>query len=76
MTLAEPLAVDADNAAKLFDVSLRTWRAWTSSGRNPAPLRIAGSVIRWRVDDLAEWARLGFPSRAEFEQRQAAGGGR
>ena len=65
------LAVGARAAAWLFELSLRTWRRFDSSGRIPRGHKLGGRKL-WRASDLHLWSEWGFPDRAEFERRLKA----
>lgn len=64
----EPLALAGRAAAKLFGISLRTWRRHDSAGRIPLGYKLGGRKL-WRASDLNLWAEWGFPDRVEFETR-------
>ena len=49
-------------------ISVTTVWRWTAAGLLPAPLRI-GKVVRWRRQDVLDWAERGCPAVAQ-------GGGR
>jgi excisionase family DNA binding protein len=69
--LTEPLLLDVRTVARLLNVSIRTVRAWDTSGRLPAPLRLTRGCIRWRYDELRAWLAAGAPDRAAWEARRA-----
>lgn len=54
-----------DVAAALKVSARQIWKL-NSTGRLPAPVRLSRSV-RWRAGDIAEFVRLGCPSRERFE---------
>jgi len=54
---------DVANALK---VSARQVWKLCSSGRLPAPIRLARTV-RWRANDIAEFIRLGCPSPEKLD---------
>ena len=64
-----PLALDARAAAKMFSLSLRTWRRMDSAGRIPPGFKLGGRKL-WRRADLEQWAEWGFPDRAGFLSQQ------
>jgi predicted DNA-binding transcriptional regulator AlpA len=66
---AAPLLVTANQAASMCGRSVRTWRAWDSSGRIPSPIRIGSSTL-WRAAELQAWVEAGCPSREEWESLQ------
>ena len=67
----EPVLVDAKTAASLCGVSRSNWLSWDSAGLCPRPNRINGRVL-WSVDLLKAWAKVGCPSREQFEAGRAA----
>lgn len=71
---AEPLLVDAKQAAQLYGVSPATWHRMVSAGRTPAPVRPSPGSVRWRVADLHEHIALGCPGRKEFETLTSGNG--
>lgn len=56
------LAIDAQAAGALFGLSERAWRRLDVTGQVPAPVHI-GRNVRWRLSELARWARRGCPDR-------------
>lgn len=60
-----PLLLDAQAAAAALAISIRTLRAWDSSGRLPAPRRI-GRMTRWDAAELRAWVAAGCPRREEW----------
>ena len=54
-----------DVAAALRVSPRQIWKL-NAMGRLPAPVRLARSV-RWRSSDIAEFVRLGCPTRERFE---------
>jgi predicted DNA-binding transcriptional regulator AlpA len=67
-----PFLVGAEGAAKSCSVSVATWHRWNSAGRCPAPVRIGAGTVRWRLDELREWIRVGCPDRRTWEAMQQA----
>jgi predicted DNA-binding transcriptional regulator AlpA len=61
-----PLLCNAKQAAVLCGVSKATWHRMVSAGRTPAPLRLSGGCVRWRVSELREWTEIGCPGREEW----------
>ena len=52
--------IDAEELARMLDVSTRTiWRL-LSTGKMVQPIRIGGSV-RWRLDEVRVWINNGCP---------------
>jgi hypothetical protein len=66
------LAVDAERIVTevLPDLSLRTWRRMDSSGKCPRGFKLLARKL-WRIEDLRQWANLGFPDRMQFEKQTA-----
>lgn len=63
-----PLMVTAQMAARMFSVSLRTWRMLDSAGKIPKPTRLGGRVL-WRLAELRRWGAAGCPDRVTWQQR-------
>jgi excisionase family DNA binding protein len=42
-------------AAALAGVAVRTWSAWVSRGRAPAPAARLGEAPGWRREDVEQW---------------------
>lgn len=59
----EPLLVSARDAARLCGVSIRTWRAWDSSGKIPAATLNSTGLKRWLVSRLRRWCETGCKPR-------------
>lgn len=57
-----PLAVKAEDAAKMFQVGTSTWWNWVKNGKAPQPVKIGGAT-RWRVSDLQQLLATG-PTRS------------
>jgi hypothetical protein len=68
----ERLAVRAEHASALCDVSRRLWGAMDSAGRIPRGRRLGRAKV-WLVEELREWLRAGCPDRATWEARKEAG---
>jgi hypothetical protein len=66
----QPFAVRAEEASRLISVGLRHFRAMDSAGRVPRGFYL-GRIKLWRVADLFEFVRLGFPTREQFERLRA-----
>lgn len=47
-----PIAVAEKTAAKMMDMAPAEFRQLVSSGSLPSPIKITGSLERWRVSDL------------------------
>lgn len=63
----EVIAVDARGVTRLLPFGVRTWRRLDAAAKCPRAFRV-GQKKLWRVEDLRQWSRLGFPDRAEFER--------
>jgi excisionase family DNA binding protein len=57
----EPLLINAEELARLINVSKRTLWRLRSAGDLPAPVRL-GSTVRWRLDEIRAWIGQGCPS--------------
>ena len=62
-----PVLIRAETAAKLCDVSLRTWRRLEAEGNVPKPIRVGGRIQRYSRSEVLAWAESGCPSRDEWE---------
>jgi hypothetical protein len=62
-----PLMIDAKRAARLFSISLRTWRSYDSAGKVPMPTRLGARVL-WHLPELKQWAEAGCPDRAAWNE--------
>jgi len=62
----EVIAVDAKGVCRLLPFGVRTWRRLDAAGKCPRAFRVDQKKM-WRVEDLRQWARRGFPDRATFE---------
>lgn len=60
------LLITANEAAALAGIGVRTWHRLTSSGQNPAPIRLGGAV-RWDRAELEAWIAARCPSRSRWE---------
>lgn len=63
--------LSAADAAKMCNVSRRTWFRLSASARTPACVRV-GASPRWRREDLGLWIGWNCCSRQEFEARKQA----
>lgn len=72
---ADPIAVDAEYICREVFPSwcVRSWRTLDYGGKVPRGYTIGGKKL-WKTDDLRAWAAMGFPSRAEFEERMKVNG--
>ena len=59
----------AKEAAQLCRLSKRSWFRLHACMKNPAPVRIGGS-LRWNLSEIEEWVSLGCPDRNTFEARK------
>ncbi|MBI3832501.1 MAG: AlpA family phage regulatory protein [Planctomycetes bacterium] len=67
ITGAPSLLLNAKAAAALIDVSESTFWKFHAQGRTPLPLRLGGSVVRWRREELEAWVRAGCPPRHQWK---------
>lgn len=58
---ATPKLINAEELAKLMDVSERTLWRLLSGGKVPKPVRI-GRSTRWRLAEVTEWIDRGCPN--------------
>lgn len=63
--VATPLAIPADEAARLCGVSRGFWWKLHSSGRCPLPVRLGRKTL-WRVEELKAWLAAGCPERLKW----------
>ena len=63
-----PVMVDADAAAAMFSVSVRTWRRRDRDGSVPRGAMLKGRKL-WRIQDLELWSEWGLPNRSTFDKR-------
>ncbi len=52
--MTERYAIRARDCARMFGVSLRTWRNWAEQKLIPKPRRIGGAVL-WDRAELERW---------------------
>jgi predicted DNA-binding transcriptional regulator AlpA len=64
-----PLLLDANQAAGLCGVSRSRWNWLWGNGRCPAPVRLSGTCVRWRTQELRAWVDAGCPHRSTWEAR-------
>ena len=57
----EPTALSAEQTAARYGIAKATVVRWAGIGAMPPAYRVGGSVLRWRVCDLLEWEKKGFP---------------
>ncbi|HEY8665645.1 MAG TPA: helix-turn-helix domain-containing protein [Tepidisphaeraceae bacterium] len=66
-TQAEPLAVDARDAAALLGISESHFFALLRTGRiGPSAISL-GRARRYRTEELREWLAAGCPARAKWQ---------
>ena len=64
------LTVNARQAAKMLNVSVRqVWRL-CNTGKLPKPIRL-GHCVRWRKAELEAFVAAGCPTREQWEIRTA-----
>ena len=73
--MAEVLAIDAKTLGQMLSVGERTIRRWNAAGKLPCAVRLAGSSVRWRLDEIKEWLDAGAPPREEWAALHRAQGG-
>lgn len=61
------LTVNAKQAARLINVSVRQLWRLNSTGRLPKPIRL-GNCVRWRKAELEAFIQAGAPHREKWEQ--------
>jgi predicted DNA-binding transcriptional regulator AlpA len=67
----EPVAVHAEDAARMVGISEALWRRLYSAGRiGPKKIQLASKTVLWSVQEIREWARAGCPSRREWLQME------
>ena len=47
--------LSTEEVADLLEVSGRTIRRWVIAGTFPQPVRLAGNVVRFRLDVIISW---------------------
>ena len=55
-----PMLINAEEVARMLDVSERTLWRLVSGGKVPPPVRI-GRSTRWRVAEIRDWIDVGCP---------------
>ena len=65
----KPILVRAKEAAQYCGLGLSTWRVQNCAGRIPLGVRI-GKTVRWRVEELQDWARAGCPDRETWMETE------
>ena len=64
---ANPLLVDAKEAARLLSISKSTLYSCLSAGMLPKPIRF-GRSVRWSLEELRNWVRAGCPPTERWER--------
>jgi excisionase family DNA binding protein len=59
-TNSVPVLINAEELARIMDVSERTLWRLLSGGKLPRPVRI-GRNTRWRLAEVMEWIERGCP---------------
>jgi prophage regulatory protein len=62
-TETQPMLVNAEEVARMLDVSERTLWRLVSAGKVPTPVRI-GRSTRWRLAEVRQWIEGGCPPEA------------
>jgi predicted DNA-binding transcriptional regulator AlpA len=65
----EPLAVGAQEAARLVGIAPSSWYRLLSRGLAPAGLRLGGRVL-WSVDTLRRWIAAGCPDASAWDRQR------
>ena len=60
--------IDTKAVARLLHVSRRTLARFVSEGALPDPIRIGGTIVRWRAEEVREWIECDCPGREEWSQ--------
>lgn len=68
-----PLMVNARQAAKMLNVSVRQLWRLNKIGSLPKPIRL-GRCVRWRRAEIEAFVKAGCPSREEWQAMQAKEG--
>jgi prophage regulatory protein len=63
-TDTSPKLINAEELARLLDVSERTLWRLLSGGKLPQPVRI-GRNTRWRLEEVSDWIQQGCPTGAK-----------
>lgn len=71
-TPTPPLAVAAEGAASLLDISRSQFFKLHASGKIPAPVYLGTKAPRWRVAELSDWLDSGCPDRQTWDRMRAA----
>jgi predicted DNA-binding transcriptional regulator AlpA len=57
----KPVLINAEELARIMDISERTLWRLLSGGKVPQPVRI-GRNTRWRLAEVEEWIASGCPA--------------
>ena len=69
------LLIDTDTTAQLMSVSQRRLNRLVDEKAIPAPIRIAGRLVRWRLSELLEWIEAGCPHSSHWTYSSEKGRG-
>jgi predicted DNA-binding transcriptional regulator AlpA len=58
---SEPLLITAGELANLLHISVRSLWRLRSAQVIPEPVRLGGTTVRWRYDEVREWISAGCP---------------
>ena len=66
----EQLLVNASEAARLIDVSPKTWSRYDASGTVPRAIELGLNrwTKRWSLCELRDWVAANCPCRQDWEQ--------
>ena len=73
--VARPNLIGAAGAARLHDVSERSWWRLDSAGLVPMPVKLGRRTL-WSVRELEAWAAHGCPSRERWAEMRSTLEGR
>ena len=65
------MMVSAEAAARLFDISQRSWLRMHSAGEVPKSVVVGARSVRWDVAELKAWCQAGRPTRARWEEMKS-----
>ena len=68
----DPLAISAQQLARMLGLSVRTIRTMDAGGKLPRPVKLNGHAVRWVLDGpkgIRAWLTAGAPDRSTFEAR-------
>lgn len=64
--ISDARLVSAEELARILAISTRSLWRLRSAGQLPRPVKLGGS-IRWRIDEVERWIKVGCPSLADWE---------